>query len=145
MAYFEENIMPKGLLVSCGAVIIINLLFVGILPVGVCETQEVLEISVDEAAKAMVDGQFDVILDVREPQEYNLMHIPGAVLVPLNTLKEETQKKLGDPDSSILAYCSIGGRSLEATKILQNMGYTNVINLKGGIVEWKEKGYPVIE
>ncbi len=145
MAYFEENIMPKGLLVSCGAIIIINLLFVGTLPVGVCETQEVTEISVEEAAKAMVAGQFDVFLDVRQPQEYNLMHIPGAILIPLNTLKEETQEKLGDPDSSILVYCSIGGRSLEATKILKNLGYTKVVNLRGGIIEWKKKGYPVIE
>ncbi|OHB95909.1 MAG: hypothetical protein A3I59_04680 [Planctomycetes bacterium RIFCSPLOWO2_02_FULL_50_16] len=102
-----------------------------------------LEISADEAAERVVNGRFDVILDVRQPEEYKLLHIPGAVPMPLNTLKGEAQEKLNNPAASILVYCSVGGRSLEAVKILKDMGYPNAISLEGGMAAWDEKGYPV--
>ncbi len=106
---------------------------------------EALEISVDEAAEMVVDGRFDVILDVRQPEEYEQIHIPGALLIPLNTLEEKAKEKLSDPNTAILTHCRSGRRSLKATKILREMGYTNVVSLKGGIIAWKEKGYPVVE
>ncbi|MEE9584969.1 MAG: rhodanese-like domain-containing protein [Candidatus Brocadiales bacterium] len=146
--------MGIWLVASCIAALTCNLLFFGTLPVRAGEEgsseqllesdeQGALEVSVDEAAEGVVDGRFDVILDVRQPEEYEDMHISGAVLMPLNTLREEAKTKLGDPNVSILTYCAIGGRSLEATKILRDIGFADVVSLRGGIIAWKEKGHPV--
>ena len=147
--------MFRSLVASCIMALTCNLLVFGVLPVYADETdpsetpsppssmQEVQEVSADEAAKGMVGGRFDIILDVRQPEEYEQMHIPGAVLIPLDDLKEEAREKLKDRAKSILIYCALGGRSLEATKILSNMGFTNVTNLRGGIIAWKKEGYPV--
>ncbi len=147
--------MFRSFVASCIMALMCNLLVFGVLPVHADETdssetpppsssmQKVQEVSADEAAEGLVDGRFDVILDVRQPEEYEQMHIPSAVLIPLDDLKEETGEKLKDPAKSILIYCALGGRSLEATKILSNMGFTNVTNLRGGIMAWKREGYPV--
>ena len=97
----------------------------------------------EEGGERFVNGRFDVILDVRQPEEYKLLHIPGAVPMPLNTLKEGVREKLSNPAASILAYCSVGSRSLEAVKILKDMSYPNAVSLEGGIAAWDEKGYPV--
>jgi len=135
--------MGKKLAMFYGVVLICNLILFGILPISADADQEMLEISADEAAERVVNGRFDVILDVRQPEEYKLLHIPGAVPMPLNTLKGEAQEKLNNPAASILVYCSVGGRSLEAVKILKDMGYPNAISLEGGMAAWDEKGYPV--
>jgi rhodanese-related sulfurtransferase len=135
--------MGKKLAMFCGVVLICNLLLFGILPISTDADQEVLEIPADEAAERVVNGRFDVILDVRQSEEYKLLHIPGAVPMPLNTLKEGVREKLSNPAASILIYCSVGGRSLEAVKILKDMGYPNAVSLEGGIAAWDEKSYPV--
>lgn len=106
---------------------------------------EAQEISVDEAAEGIVEGKFDIILDVRQPEEYEKMHILGALLIPLNALEEKARSKLSDLNIPILTYCRSGRRSTEAAEILRGMGYTNVVSIKGGITAWKEKGYPVVE
>ncbi|MFQ5956299.1 MAG: rhodanese-like domain-containing protein [Candidatus Brocadiales bacterium] len=143
--------MRKWLVISCGVALIWGTFLLhtgGVSSSGLLlasDTQEGLEISADEAAESLVDGRFDVILDVRQPEEYEGMHIPGAILIPLNTLEEKARVQLDDPNAHILAYCGVGARSLEATKILRKMGYANVLTLKGGIILWKEKGYPVTE
>ncbi len=150
--------MFRSLVASCIMALMCNLLVFGVLPVHADETdpsetpsppssmqevQKVQEVSADEAAKGIVGGRFDVILDVRQPEEYEQMHIPGAVLISLDDLKEEAREELKGPAKSILVYCALGGRSLEATKILSDMGFTNVTNLRGGIMAWKKEGYPV--
>ncbi|MFQ5863255.1 MAG: rhodanese-like domain-containing protein [Candidatus Brocadiales bacterium] len=149
--------MGKGIVMFCGvAPTICNLLAFGTFLVHAGEvrqstqllasdTQEVLEISVDEAAEGIVDGRFDIVLDVRRPEEYEEMHILGALLIPLNTLEEKARVKLSDMSISILTYCRSGRRSAEATKVLRKIGYTDVVSLKGGIIAWKKKGYPVAE
>ena len=76
-----------------------------------------------------------LILDVRTQEEYDEKHIPGAVVVPNETIKQEPLKELPDLEQEILVYCKSGNRSRQAAKKLVEAGYTNVYDF-GGINEW---------
>jgi rhodanese-related sulfurtransferase len=75
-----------------------------------------------------------VLLDVREPYEFSLAKIEGAILIPLGTLPQSLDKL--DRNSEIVAYCHHGMRSADAVGFLLQQGYTNVKNLVGGIDAW---------
>ena len=75
-----------------------------------------------------------VLLDVREPYEYSMAKIDGAVLIPLGTLPQSLDKL--DQGSEIIAYCHHGMRSADAVGFLAQQGYANVKNLVGGIDAW---------
>ncbi len=152
--------MDRRLVIDCGLVLIIcGVFFFGILPLvageagetmllGVLfasDNEEVAGISPEDAAEGVVEGRFNIILDVRQPAEYKEMHILGAVLIPLDRLKDEARTRLNSPDKPVLTYCAVGGRSLQAARVLMDMGYTHVFNLEGGIIAWKEKGLPVVK
>jgi rhodanese-related sulfurtransferase/rubrerythrin len=74
------------------------------------------------------------LLDVRQPKEYEQGHIPGAVLIPIAQLPE----RLGelDPKKPTIVYCAIGGRSRAGASILQDAGFSEPFNLKGGFNAW---------
>ncbi len=78
-----------------------------------------------------------VLLDVRTPGEYQEGHIPGSKNIPLQTL-DETQEIIENKDTPIFVHCLSGGRSRQATAILQQMGYSNVKNI-GGISAYRGK------
>lgn len=82
------------------------------------------------------------ILDVRTPQEYAEGHIGGAININVQSadFQQMAEKRLSK-DSTILVYCRSGRRSMNAAEILTRLGY-KVINLKGGIIEWKQAGLP---
>ena len=89
-----------------------------------------------EEAKKMMDEQDVVILDVREPDEYNSGHILNAVLLPVGTITEETAADvIPSKDSVVLVYCRSGNRSKTASDALVRLGYTNVYEF-GGIITW---------
>ena len=89
-----------------------------------------------EAAKEMMDTQEVVILDVREQHEYDSGHIPGAILLPVSTITEETAAAVIDElDTVVLVYCRSGNRSKTASQALADLGYTNVYEF-GGINDW---------
>lgn len=83
------------------------------------------------------------ILDVREPDEFvgPLGHIRGAVLIPLGTLADRAAELARD--RPIVAVCRAGGRSAQATIILQQAGFKDVANLAGGMLRWRAEGYGV--
>lgn len=83
------------------------------------------------------------LLDVRTPQEYAEGHIDGALNINVQSddFRRMAEKELSK-DTTILVYCRSGRRSMDAAKILTKLGY-KVVNLKGGIIEWKEDGLPV--
>ncbi len=85
-----------------------------------------------------------VILDTREKEEYDVSHIPGAILVGYNKLDKKALRAI-PKDANIVLYCSVGYRSEKIGKKLQKMGYTNVHNLFGSIFEWVNQGYPVVD
>ena len=87
-------------------------------------------------------GELAVYLDVREPNEYNLGRLPGALHIP----KGDLELRVGDAvprSATVIAYCSAGIRSLVAAETLQAMGFTNVASLAGGFREWMYSGFPV--
>ena len=89
-----------------------------------------------EAAKEMVDSQEVIILDVREQDEYDSGHIPGAVLLPVGTIDDTTAAQvIPEKDSTVLVYCRSGNRSKTASAALADLGYTNIYEL-GGINTW---------
>ena len=89
-----------------------------------------------EEAKEMMDTQEVIILDVREQDEYDSGHIPGAVLLPVGTIDEETAASvIPDKDSTVLVYCRSGNRSKTASSALAELGYTNIYEF-GGINTW---------
>ena len=82
-----------------------------------------------EEAKEMMDNQEVIILDVREQDEYDGGHIPGAMLLPVGMINEETA------DATVLVYCRSGNRSKTASSALADLGYTNIYEF-GGINTW---------
>jgi adenylyltransferase/sulfurtransferase len=91
--------------------------------------------------KKRLDAGDDVfILDVREPNEYQICRIPGSVLIPLGELPRRYAELPTDKD--IVAHCKMGGRSAKATEFLQSVGFKRVKNLKGGILDWIDKVDP---
>ena len=82
-----------------------------------------------------------VYLDAREPKEYQVSHIKNALFVGYDDFKSEiVTSKIKDKSTAIVVYCSIGVRSENIGEKLQQLGYTNVYNLYGGIFEYKNEG-----
>ncbi|HYS25627.1 MAG TPA: molybdopterin-synthase adenylyltransferase MoeB [Vicinamibacterales bacterium] len=91
--------------------------------------------------KKRIDAGDDVfILDVREPNEYQICRIPGSVLIPLGELPRRYAELPKDKD--IVAHCKMGGRSAKAQEFLQSVGFKRVKNLRGGILDWIDKVDP---
>ena len=89
-----------------------------------------------EEAKKMMDNETVLILDVREQDEFDAGHIPGAVLLPVGTITEDTAAAvIPDTDSVVMVYCRSGNRSKVASQALADLGYTNVYEF-GGISTW---------
>ena len=79
-------------------------------------------------------------MDVREPQEYQINQIPGSVLIPLGDVPKRYAEL--DPSQEIVVQCKMGGRSAKAADFLRSVGFTRVLNLKGGILDWIDKVDP---
>ena len=89
-----------------------------------------------EEAKEMMDSQEVIILDVREQDEYDSGHIPGAMLLPAGTIDEaNAADAIPEKDSTVLVYCRSGNRSKTASSTLADLGYTNIYEF-GGINTW---------
>ena len=95
-----------------------------------------------EEAKEMMDTQDVIILDVREQDEYDSGHIPGAVLLPVGTIDETTAAEvIPEMDSTVLVYCRSGNRSKTASSTLAELGYSNIYEF-GGINTWPYETEP---
>ena len=93
------------------------------------------QISQDEARLMMQDDDGHVIVDVRRADEYAQGHIPGAILIPNESITDTPPEELPDKNQIILVYCRTGRRSKEASQKLADMGYVNVYEF-GGIEDW---------
>ena len=80
------------------------------------------------------------LVDVREPNEYQINRIPGTVLMPLGDIPRRYREL--DPSDEIVVHCKMGGRSEKAADFLRSVGFTRVLNLKGGILDWIDKVDP---
>lgn len=108
----------------------------------VSEAKEATEqVSVEEVHGALSSGESVTVLDVREPAEFEEAHIPDATLIPRGLLEYKAADELPDKDARIVVHCAVGGRGSLAAQSLQEMGYTNVANMDGGINAWRDQGY----
>jgi molybdopterin/thiamine biosynthesis adenylyltransferase/rhodanese-related sulfurtransferase len=102
---------------------------------------EIREVSVEEARSRLQGGA--TLLDVREGDEWAQGHIPGAILIPRGFLELRVEEAVADRSTEIVVHCAGGTRSALAAKTLANLGYSNVVSMKGGFASWKEAGLAV--
>lgn len=99
---------------------------------------EVPEIDVEELARLRETGI--VLVDVREPDEYESFHVPGAQLIPLAEVPERIEEI--PSDERVYVICAVGGRSAKAVEFLNKQGH-DTVNVAGGSKAWLEAGHPV--
>jgi molybdopterin/thiamine biosynthesis adenylyltransferase/rhodanese-related sulfurtransferase len=104
---------------------------------------EIAEISSTEAQTRHRAPEAPLFLDVRETDEWDEGHIPGAIHVPRGRLEGRIEGLVPDKDRPLVVYCSGGSRSAFATKALEELGYEDVVNLAGGFTDWKRNGFEV--
>lgn len=107
--------------------------------------QAVQEISVDQAVAAL--QSCDVLIDVRETDEYLAGHLPGAIHMSRGMLefKVAGNPKMQARDLNILLYCKTSGRAALSAKSLADMGYTHVRSIAGGVDAWVAAGHEVFK
>jgi len=95
-----------------------------------------------EVKRKLDRGDDFVLIDVREPHEYQIARIPGAKLIPLGELPKRLSEL--DPNAEIVAHCKMGGRSQQAVDLMKQNGFKNVLNMTGGITAWSDKVDPSV-
>src|SRR5216110_2020620 len=103
--------------------------------------KNITEISPQDAAAKSNSGEA-VIVDVREKDEWEKEHIPGAIHLSRGTIELDIEEKVPDTNAMIICHCGGGGRSALAAESLQKMGYKNVRSMAGGFKAWKAVGSP---
>jgi len=103
---------------------------------------EISEIDATHARERIESGE-PVVLDVREQDEWDEGHIPGAVHIPRGHLESRIERLAPDAARPVVVYCSQGNRSVFAAKTLEELGYEDVVSLAGGFTDWKRNGFPV--
>jgi molybdopterin/thiamine biosynthesis adenylyltransferase/rhodanese-related sulfurtransferase len=103
------------------------------------------EVSPEEVRARTAGAGSPVVLDVREREEYRQGYLPGAISLPRGFLEMRIEETVTDRATPIIAYCAGGTRSLLAGRILKDLGYTNVVSMRGGFTAWKNQGLPVTE
>jgi sulfur-carrier protein adenylyltransferase/sulfurtransferase len=94
-------------------------------------------------ARALLDSaEPPLLVDVREQDEWDEGHIPGAVHVPRGFLESRIEQAAPDRAQRVVLYCAGGNRSVFAAKSLEELGYENVVSLAGGYTDWKRNGFP---
>lgn len=112
----------------------------------------ITDITPDELDCRLEDHDDILLVDVREPDEYRRGHIPGALLIPRGTLegaadphyKYRIAALCNGRHRPLVVYCESGGRSALAAAVLQQMGFSQVMNLAGGTVLWEAEGLPLV-
>ncbi len=102
-------------------------------------------LSSKEFRKKLDNSTDALLLDVRTPEETAKGYLKGAVFMDFYDSSFKEQVSTVDREKPVFVYCAIGGRSWDAAKIMQEMGFKKVYDLKGGIIVWKIKNYPVIK
>ena len=98
-------------------------------------------ISPQDAAAKLNNGEA-IVIDVRDKDEWDEGHIPGATHMSRGTIELDVEEKVPDSNAMIICHCGGGGRSALAAETLQKMGYKNVHSMAGGLKAWKTAGLP---
>jgi molybdopterin/thiamine biosynthesis adenylyltransferase/rhodanese-related sulfurtransferase len=94
-------------------------------------------------ARELIDSASPLLLDVREQDEWDEGHLPGAIHIPRGNLESRIERAAPDHARRIVVYCAAGNRSAFAAKTLEELGYEDVSSLAGGFTDWKRNGLPV--
>jgi sulfur-carrier protein adenylyltransferase/sulfurtransferase len=103
---------------------------------------EIEEIDAARAHSLVADGEAPALVDVRERDEWDEGHIPGAVHIPRGYLESRIEQAAPDRARPLIVYCAGGSRSAFAARTLQELGYEQVSSLAGGFTDWKRNGFP---
>src|SRR5262245_9041691 len=103
--------------------------------------KHIAEISPQDAVAKLKSGEA-AIVDVRDKDEWDEGHIPGATHMSRGTIELDIEERVSDPNAMIICHCGGGGRSALAAQSLQKMGYKNVRSMAGGFKAWKAAGLP---
>ncbi|MDY6931450.1 MAG: MBL fold metallo-hydrolase [Halobacteriota archaeon] len=106
---------------------------------GRINSQEVSEIDASELSSMLSSSELPLLIDVRQPGEYESGHIKGARLIPLGGLAKRIGELEEYKDKDIITICRSGGRSSTAASILSQAGFNKVQSLKGGMLEWEKR------
>lgn len=105
-----------------------------------------LPIEIDvRTVKGLLDGQEEfLLLDCREPDEFNFARIEGSTLIPMKQIPNRLEELAGYRDKRIVVHCHHGGRSLRVTNWLRQQGFSQVQNMTGGIDAWSAEIDPAV-
>ncbi len=103
-----------------------------------------IEISVDEVRAMRQSGDPFLLLDVREPDEYETARIDGSTLIPMSELGDRLDELEGKESNRIVVHCHHGGRSRQVTEALRGRGFKAVQNMTGGIEQWSRTVDPEV-
>ena len=106
---------------------------------------QVREVAIEQAEHALLRA--DVLLDVREADEFAIGHLPGAIHVSRGLLefKLSATPALAARDLKVVLYCKTSGRAALAAAVMQDMGYLDVVSIAGGIDAWIAAGKPMVK
>jgi rhodanese-related sulfurtransferase len=111
----------------------------------------ITECSIRDAHDCLDAGT--LLIDIREPAEFQRGHLPGAIHAPRGLLEFEIHRlveqarpdqNVAPQDQAIILYCGIGARSALAAKTLEDLGYKKVVSMHGGIVAWAQAQLPIV-
>jgi molybdopterin/thiamine biosynthesis adenylyltransferase/rhodanese-related sulfurtransferase len=100
---------------------------------------QITEVDTAVAADTIAAGNA-VVLDVREPDEFEQGALPEVIHIPRGHLEAQVETRIIDKSTPVVVYCAGGVRSAFAAKTLQELGYTNVVSMAGGFGKWKDEG-----
>jgi molybdopterin/thiamine biosynthesis adenylyltransferase/rhodanese-related sulfurtransferase len=103
--------------------------------------REINEISPKDAAERLTAEPRPVLLDVRERDEWEQGHIPGAIHIPRGNLESRIDNAVPDRAAPVIVYCAAGNRSAYAAKTLNELGFGDVLSISGGFTQWKQNGH----
>jgi molybdopterin/thiamine biosynthesis adenylyltransferase/rhodanese-related sulfurtransferase len=105
--------------------------------------KEIKEVTVQDV-QSRIQNNGVVLIDVREKEEWDEGHLPGATFLPRGFLESRIEKTVPEHEKPVIVYCAGGTRSAYAAKTLQDLGYKDVVSMAGGYGEWKNAGLPFV-
>jgi sulfur-carrier protein adenylyltransferase/sulfurtransferase len=105
--------------------------------------KEIREVDVNDV-QTRIQNNGVALLDVREKEEWDEGHLPGATFLPRGFLEVRVEKEVPERNKPVVVYCAGGTRSAYAAKTLQDLGYTDVVSMAGGYGQWKNAGLPFV-
>lgn len=100
-------------------------------------------IEIQDLKQLLEDDNSTILIDVREPHEWQAGHIAAAKHLPMAQVASSISETVSDKEQTVYLQCKSGGRSMQVANLLVEMGYSKVVNVEGGIIGWMMAGYPV--